>query len=84
MKHLEDGSTHTVQAIQDAGEACVQRQCRAAREVAELEQAAYVARGHVQSALEELGYLIDDGVITVDKAAGLRRTLHDALGLRTA
>lgn len=82
-RHLDDGSTHTVQALQDAGESCVQRHCTAAREVSQLEQAAHEMRGHVDTALEELNYLIDDGTVTADAVDNVRRALRDALGLRT-
>lgn len=80
---LEDGSTHTAQALLDAGESCIQRHCKAAREVTQLDQAAYVTRGHVQSALEELDHLITDGTVTADAVAGIRSELRNALGFHT-
>lgn len=78
---LEDGSTHTIQALLDTGEACRMHACRAAREAAELEKARYQTRSQVDAAYDELNDLITDGAITADAADSLRNMLRDALGL---
>ncbi len=78
---LEDGSTRPLQALLDAGESCVQRHCKAARETTQLDQAAYVMRGHVDTALDELNDLVSDGTVTADAVDTVRRALRDALGL---
>ncbi|MFF0512463.1 hypothetical protein [Streptomyces sp. NPDC004250] len=78
---LEDGSTHTVQALQDAGEACVQQQCTAAREEARLRQEQYQLRAAIEGVLDEVGYMTDDERIPTEEAGRLRQLLRDALGL---
>ncbi|MFI1562190.1 hypothetical protein ACH4ZX_03850 [Streptomyces sp. NPDC020490] len=78
---LEDGSTRTVQYIQDVGESCIQRACKAALEAADLRQAAYVMRGHVDAALDELNDLVSDGTVTAEAVGAVRRALREALGL---
>jgi hypothetical protein len=83
-RRLEDGSTHTVQALQDAGEACVQQACVHAREEATVRQEQYRLRGAVEGVLDEVGYMADDERITAEAAAELRRLLRDALGLNPA
>ncbi|MFE7233923.1 hypothetical protein ACFVAF_25300 [Streptomyces sp. NPDC057596] len=82
-RHLEDGSTHTVQALQDAGESCVQQNCTHAREEKRLRQEQYSLRAAVEGVLDEVGYMADDDRITSEVAGELRRALRDALGLRT-
>lgn len=80
-RHLEDGSTHTVQALTDAGESCVQQQCTAAREEARLRQEQYTLRAEVEGVLDEVGHMADDERLTADVAGELRRLLRAALGL---
>lgn len=80
-RHLEDGSTHTVQALTDAGETCVQQQCTAAREEARLRQEQYELRAAVEGVLDEVGYMADDDRITAETVSTLRQLLRDALGL---
>ncbi|MFF2852625.1 hypothetical protein ACFVT5_40990 [Streptomyces sp. NPDC058001] len=80
-RHLEDGSTHTVQALEDAGEACVQHQCTAAREEDRLRQDEYRVRAAVEGVLDEVAGLAEDGRVTAEVAAELRGRLRDALGL---
>lgn len=82
-RHLEDGSTHTVQTLQDAGEACVQQDCTSAREEKRLRQEQYSLRAAVEGVLDEVGYMVDDDRITSEVAGELRRALRDALGLHT-
>jgi hypothetical protein len=78
---LEDGSTHTVQALTDAGESCVQQACTAAREEARLRQEQYTLRTEVENVLDEVGHMADDERLTADAADELRRLLRSALGL---
>lgn len=80
-RYLEDGSTHTVQALTDAGEACVQQACTAAREEARLRQEQYTLRTEVEGVLDEVGHMADDERLTADAAGELRRLLRSALGL---
>ena len=80
-RHLEDGSTHTVQSLTDAGEACVQQECTAAREEKRLRQEQYSLRAQIEGVLDEVGYMADNGRITPEVAAELRKSLRDALGL---
>ncbi|NUS25093.1 MAG: hypothetical protein HOV92_12835 [Streptomyces sp.] len=80
-RRLEDGSTHTVQSLTDAGEACVQQECTAAREEKRLRQEQYSLRAAVEGVLDEVGYMADDDRITAEVAGGLRQMLRDALGL---
>lgn len=80
-RYLEDGSTHTVQALTDAGESCVQQACTAAREEARLRQEQYTLRTEVENVLDEVGHMADDERLTADTAAELRRLLRSALGL---
>ncbi|MEW2402200.1 hypothetical protein [Streptomyces sp. NPDC046862] len=80
-RHLEDGSTHTVQALTDAGEACVQQDCTNAREEKQLRQEQYSLRAAVEGVLDEVGDMADDERITAEAASVLRRLLRDALGL---
>lgn len=82
-RHLEDGSTHTVQALEDAGESCVQQNCTHAREEKRLRQEQYSLRAAVEGVLDEVGYMADDDRITSEIAGELRRALRDALELRT-
>jgi hypothetical protein len=84
QRRLEDGSTHTVQALQDAGEACVQQACVHAREEAKVRQEQYTLRAAVEWVLDEVGYMVDDERITAEVAAELQRLLRDALGLNPA
>jgi hypothetical protein len=80
-RRLEDGSTHTVQALTDAGEACVQQECTAAREEKRLRQEQYSLRAAIEGVLDEVGYMADDGQITAEVSGELRQMLRDALGL---
>ncbi len=80
-RYLEDGSTHTVQALTDAGEACVQQACTAARQEARLRQEQYTLRTEVENVLDEVGHMADDQRLTADAAGELRRLLRSALGL---
>ncbi|MDX3516246.1 hypothetical protein PV755_46450 [Streptomyces caniscabiei] len=80
-RYLEDGSTHTVQALTDAGESCVQQECTAAREEARLRQEQYSLRTEVENVLDEVGHMADDERLTADAAGELRRLLRSALGL---
>jgi hypothetical protein len=78
---LEDGSTHTVQSLTEAGEACVQQECRAAREEKRLRQAEYSLRAAIEGVLDQVGDMADDDRITPKAASELRQALRDALGL---
>lgn len=80
-RYLEDGSTHTVQSLTDAGESCVQQQCTAAREEARLRQEQYTLRTEVENVLDEVDHMADDERLTADAAGELRRLLRSALGL---
>lgn len=80
-RHLEDGSTHTVQTLTEAGEACVQQECTAAREEKKLRQEQYTLRAAIEGVLDEVGYMVDDDRITAQVAVQLRQSLRDALGL---
>jgi hypothetical protein len=80
-RRLEDGSTHTVQALTDAGESCVQQECRAAREEERLRQEQYTLRAAVEGVLDEVGYMADDERVTAEAGGELRRLLRDVLGL---
>jgi hypothetical protein len=80
-RHLEDGSTHTVQTLTDAGEACVQQECTAAREEKRLRQEQYTLRAAIEGVLDQVGYMVDDDRITAEVAGELRQSLRDALGL---
>ncbi|MDX2800122.1 hypothetical protein [Streptomyces scabiei] len=80
-RHLEDGSTHTVQALTEAGESCVQQQCTAAREEKRLRQEQYALRTEVEGVLDEVGHMAADERLTADVASELRRLLRSALGL---
>lgn len=80
-RYLEDGSTHTVQALTDAGESCVQQACTAAREEARLRQEQYTLRTEVEGVLDEVGHMADDERLTADVASELRQLLRSALGL---
>lgn len=81
QRRLEDGSTHTVQSLTEAGEACVQRECTAAREEKRLRQEQYSLRAAIEGVLGEIGYMVDDDRITAEVASDLRQQLRDALGL---
>ncbi|MFF8910585.1 hypothetical protein [Streptomyces olivaceoviridis] len=81
VRRLEDGSTHTVTTLTEAGEACVQQECVAAREEKRLRQEEYSLRAAVEGVLDEVGYLADDERITAEVAGELRARLRDALGL---
>lgn len=80
-RHLEDGSTHTVQTLTEAGEACVQQECTAAREEKKLRQEQYSLRAAIEGVLDEVGYMVDDDRITAEVARDLRQSLRSALGL---
>ncbi|CAL9665892.1 hypothetical protein SUDANB145_07158 (plasmid) [Streptomyces sp. enrichment culture] len=80
-RRLEDGSTHTVQALLDRGEACMQHACTAAREEDRLRQEQYTLRAAVEAVLDEVRYMADDELIGGEQAARLTRMLRDALGL---
>jgi hypothetical protein len=80
-RHLEDGSTHTVQALTEAGESCVQQECRAAREEKQLRQEQYTLRAAVEGVLDEVGYMADDERVVAEVGGELRRLLRDVLGL---
>ncbi|CAL9668293.1 hypothetical protein SUDANB145_07276 (plasmid) [Streptomyces sp. enrichment culture] len=80
-RRLEDGSTHTIQALTDAGESCVQHACTAAREEDRLRQEQYTLRAAVEGVLDEVRYMADDELIGGEQAARLTRMLRDALGL---
>jgi hypothetical protein len=80
-RRLEDGSTHTVQALTDAGEACVQQECPAARQEARLRQEEYSLRAAVEGVLDSVGHMADDERIAGDVAGELRGLLRSALGL---
>lgn len=80
-RHLEDGSTHTVQSLTEAGEACVQQECTAAREEKRLRQEQYSLRAAIEGVLDDVGYMVDDDRITAEVAGELRQSLRDALGL---
>lgn len=79
--HLEDGSTHTVQALTDAGEVCVQQLCRAAHDAQQLRQQEYSLRAGVDYVLDEVGRLEADGQITAEAAETLQGMLRQALDL---
>lgn len=78
---LEDGSTHTVQALTDAGEECVQQRCVAARQEAQLRQEAYTLRAAVEAVLDEVRDMADDEQLSGEAAGVLRERLRYALGL---
>jgi hypothetical protein len=80
-QYLEDGSTHTVQALTEAGEACVQQACTAAREEERLRQEQYSLRAAVEGVLDQVRDMADDGRIGAEAAGELRRLLRDVLGL---
>lgn len=80
-RQMEDGSTHTVQSLTEAGEACVQQECTAAREEKRLRQEQYSLRAAIEGVLDEVGYMADDDRITAEVAGELRQSLRDALGL---
>jgi hypothetical protein len=82
-RHLEDGSTHTVQSLTEAGEECVQQECTAAREEKRLRQEQYSLRAAIEGVLDEVGYMADDDQITAKVAGELRQSLRAALGLDT-
>ena len=79
--HLEDGSTHTVQALTEAGEVCVQQLCRAAHGVQRLRQQEYSLRAGVDYVLDEVGRQVAEGQITAEVAETLRGMLRQALDL---
>lgn len=81
VRRLEDGSTHTVDSLTDAGEACVQQECMAAREEKRLRQEEYTLRAAVEGVLSEVGYMADGGQVSGEVAAELRAQLRSALGL---
>jgi len=78
---LEDGSTHTTEAITAAGEACLQRTCTAAQQEDQLRRELYVLRAKVDGVLEQVADLVADGHISASAVAGVRQDLRDALGL---
>jgi hypothetical protein len=80
-RHLEDGSTHTVQALTEAGETCMKQECTAAREEKRLRQEQYTLRAAVEGVLDQVRDMADDDRITGEVASELRQTLRDALGL---
>jgi hypothetical protein len=80
-RHLEDGSTHTMQSLTEAGEACVQQECTAAREEKRLRQEEYCLRAAVEGVLDQVRDMADDDRITGKVAGELRQALRDALGL---
>ena len=80
-RRLEDGSTHTVQALTDAGEECVQQRCLAARQEKQLRQEAYTLRAAVEGVLDEVRDMADDEQLSVEAAGVLRERLRSALGL---
>ena len=80
-RRLEDGSTHTVQALTDAGEECVQQQCPAARQEGQLRQEAYSLRAAVEGVLDEIRDMADDERLSAEAAGVLRERLRSALGL---
>ena len=80
-RRLEDGSTHTVQALTDAGEECVQQQCSAARQEAQLRQEGYTLRAAVEGVLDEIRDMADDERLSAEAAGVLRERLRSALGL---
>lgn len=80
-RHLEDGSTRTVQSLTEAGEACVQQECTAAREEKRLRQEQYSLRTAVEGVLDQVRDMADDDRITPEVAGELRQALRDALGL---
>jgi len=82
-RRLEDGSTHTVQALTEAGESCVQQECTAAREEKRLRQELYTLRAAIEGVLDEVRDMGDDDQITAKAADQLRQRLRDALGLDT-
>ena len=80
-KRLDDGSTHTTQALTDAGEACVQGACRHALEEQRLRKERYSLRTSVENILDEVSDMASDEQITAGAADVLRQMLRDALGL---
>lgn len=80
-RRLEDGSTHTVQTLTEAGEACVQQECTPAREEKKLRQEQYSLRAAIEGVLDEVGYMVGDDRITAEVASQLRQSLRSALGL---
>lgn len=80
-RHLEDGSTHTVQALTDAGETCVQQECTSAREEKRLRQDQYTLRAAIEGVLDQVRDMADDDRITTQVAGELQQALRDALGL---
>lgn len=80
-RRLEDGSTHTVQALTDAGEECVQQRCQAARQEKQLRQEAYTLRAAVEGVLDEVRDMADDEQLSAEAAGVLRERLRSALGL---
>ncbi|MFL1904801.1 hypothetical protein ACJWDR_37710 [Streptomyces tauricus] len=83
-RRLEDGSTHTVEALTDAGEECVQHQCTAARQEDQLRQEQYTLRAAVEAVLDEVRDMADDEQIGAEAARVLRARLRSALGLDSA
>jgi hypothetical protein len=80
-RRLEDGSTHAVQTLTEAGEACVQQECTAAREEKRLRQEQYSLRAAIEGVLDQVRDMADDDRITSEVAAEIRQALRDALGL---
>lgn len=80
-RRLEDGSTHTVQALTEAGETCVQQECTAAREEKRLRQEQYSLRAAIEGVLDQVRDMSDDERITAEVAGELRQVMRDALGL---
>lgn len=80
-RRLEDGSTHTVQALTDAGEECVQQRCLAAQQEKQLRQEAYTLRAAVEGVLDEVRDMADDEQLSAEAAGVLRERLRSALGL---
>lgn len=80
-RHLEDGSTHTVQSLTEAGEVCVQQECTAARQEKQLRQEQYTLRTAVEGVLDLVRDMAGDDQISPKPAADLRKLLRDALGL---
>lgn len=84
VRRLEDGSTHTVEALTDAGEECVQHQCTAARQEDQLRQEQYTLRAAVEDLLGEVAGMADDELIEAKAAQELCARLRSALGLDSA
>lgn len=78
---LDDGSTHTEEAIADAGECCLQGMCPSAYEERRLRQAQYSLTAKVEDLLTQVRDMADDERISKEVAAELRQELRDALGL---